>query len=56
MVTDIGNTIFETNKFITKTIFDPLRCNELEIQTLIWEELSINNTNNDLLRDFINYF
>ena len=57
VITNIETTIFETNKFITKTIFDPLRCNELEIQTLIWEELSINkNINDDLLIEFINIF
>ena len=57
VITDIENKTFETNTFISKTIFDPLRCNELEIQTLIWEELSINkNMNDDLLIEFINIF
>ena len=56
VINNIENNIFETNKFITKTIFDPLRCNEMEMQALIWEEISINNNNNDLVKEFINIF
>ena len=54
VITDIENNIFETNKFITKTPFDPLRCNEIELQAFIWEEISITKVNNCLLNEFFN--
>ena len=56
VITDIENNIFEANKFITKTPFDPLRCNEIELQALIWEEISISNDNNTLLNEFFYIF
>ena len=56
VISDNDNNIIEANQFINKTIFDPLRFNEIEIQTLKWEEISIININNDLLRQFINIF
>ena len=55
VITDNISNIFEANKFITNQKFDPLRCNELELQALIWEEISDIN-NNILLKDFINDF
>lgn len=51
VITNNISNIFEANKFISNQIFDPLRCNELEIQTLIWEEVS-NINNNTLLEEF----
>ena len=56
VITDIENNIFEANKFINKSPFDPLRCNEIELQVLIWEEISISNKNNALLNEFFNTF
>ena len=55
VITEIETNIFEVNKFISDKIFDPLRCNELEIQTLIWEELSVND-NNALIKEYIKIF
>ena len=56
IITDIINNNFEVNKFISSESFDPLRCNETEIQTLIWEEVSIKNNNISLLHEFIKIF
>jgi hypothetical protein len=55
VITDNISNSFEANKFITNQKFDPLRCNELELQALIWEEVS-DIDNNILLKDFINVF
>ena len=55
VITDIEFNIYEANKFITNQIFDPLRCNEIEIQTLIWKEIPINNKN-EFLQEFSNIF
>ena len=55
VVTNIDDDFFETNKFISNKQFDPLRCNEIEIQTLIWEELSLND-NNALIKEYKNIF
>ena len=56
VITQIENNIFEANKFISNSKFDPLRCCEIEIQTLIWEEISINNNNNILIKEFLKIF
>ena len=55
VVTNIDDDFFEMNKFISNKQFDPLRCNEIEIQTLIWEELSLND-NNALIKEYKNIF
>ena len=56
-ITDIEDKTFEVNKFISyDNVFDPLRCNETEIQTLKWEEVPIINNNIVLLHDFLKIF
>ena len=56
-ITDIEDKSFEVNKFISNNnVFDPLRCNEIEIQTLIWEEVPVNKNNNVLLHEFLKIF
>jgi hypothetical protein len=55
-ITDIENNNFEANKFISNSKFDPLRCNEIEIQTLIWKEIFISDNNDELVKDFIKIF
>ena len=55
-ITDIENDNFEANKFISSSSFDPLRCNEIEIQTLVWKEIPIKDNKNDLLNEFFKIF
>ena len=55
-ITDIENDNFEANKFISSSAFDPLRCNEIEIQTLVWKEIPITDNKNDLLNEFFKIF
>lgn len=56
VITDIETNTFEANKFVSSMKFDPLRCCEIEIQTLIWEEVSIKNNDIKLIKDFIKIF
>ena len=56
VITDIESNTFEANKFVSSMKFDPLRCCEIEIQTLIWEEVSIKNNDIKLIKDFIKIF
>ena len=56
VITDIETNTFEANKFVSSMKFDPLRCCEIEIQTLIWEEVSIKNNDINLIKDFIKIF
>ena len=56
VITDIETNKFEANKFVSSIKFDPLRCCEIEIQTLIWEEISIKNNDINLIKDFIKIF
>ena len=56
VITDIETNTFEANKFVSSMKFDPLRCCEIEIQTLIWEEISIKNNDINLIKDFIKIF
>ena len=55
-ITDIENNSFEANKFLSNSKFDPLRCNEIEIQTLIWKQIDISDNNNELVKAFIKIF
>ena len=56
-ITDIEDTNFEVNKFISNSyVFDPLRCDEIEIQTLVWKEVPVNNNNIILMNEFVKIF
>ena len=55
VITDKISNTFEANRFLTNKKFDPLRCDELELQTLMWEEVS-NTNDNKLLEEFTNIF
>ena len=56
VITDIETNTFEANKFVSSMKFDPLRCCEIEIQTLIWEEISIKNNDINLIKEFVKIF